>query len=73
MLFHKDGGANIAVTNVMSHFYMFVPTKVNVKLANGNTEYAQVIGIILCSFPNCSIVYQVGPVYYCQGHPSDTL
>ena len=25
MLFHKYGGANVASTNFMSHFYMFVP------------------------------------------------
>ena len=64
MLFHKYSGANIAVTNVMSHFSMFVPTKANVKLANVNTGHAQGIEIILCIIPNCSIIYQVGPVYY---------
>ena len=35
VLFHKDGGANVAVTDCMSHFSMFVPTKYTVKLANG--------------------------------------
>ena len=73
MLFHKDGGANVAVTNLMSHFSMFVPTKETMKLANGNTGNAQVIGIILCRFTNCSIIYQVGTVYYCPGHPSNTI
>ena len=43
------------------------------KLDNGNTECAQVIGIILCHFTNCSIIYPVGPVYYCPGHPSNTI
>ena len=52
---------------------MFVPTKATVKLANGNTGHAQGIGIILCRFPNCSIIYQVGTVYYCPGHPSNTI
>ena len=52
---------------------MFVPTKVTVKLANGNTGHAQGIGIILCRFPNCSIIYPVGPVYYFPGHPSNTI
>ena len=52
---------------------MFVPTKATVKLANGNTGHAQGIGIILCCFPNCSIIYPVGPVYYCTGHPSNTI
>ena len=73
VLFHKDGGANVAVTNCMSHFSMFVPTKATVKLSNGNTGHAQGIGIILCRFPNCSIIYPVGPVYYCPGHPSNTI
>ena len=37
VLFHKYGGENVAVTNFMSHFSMFVPTKATAKLANGNT------------------------------------
>ena len=52
---------------------MFVPTKANVKLADVNTGYAQGIRIILCCFPNCSIIYPVGPVYYCSGTPSNTI
>ena len=52
---------------------MFVPTKATVKLVNGNTGHAQGIGIILCCFPNCLIIYPVGPVYYCTGHPSNTI
>ena len=73
VLFHKDGGANVAVKNCMSHFSMFVPIKATVKLANGNTGHAQGIGVILFHFPNCSIIYPVGPVYYCPGHPSNTI
>ena len=73
VLFHKDEEANVAVTNGMSHFYMNVPTKATVKLANGNTGHAQGIGIILCRFPNFSIIYPVGPVYYCPGHTSNTI
>ena len=73
VLFHKYGGVNVAVKNFMSHFYMFVPTKANVKLANGNTGHAQVIGIILCRFPNCLIIYPAGPVYYCPGYSSNTI
>ena len=65
VLFHKYGGANVSVKNCMSHFSMFVPTNATVKLANGITGHAQGIGIILCLFPNCSIIYPVGPVYYC--------
>ena len=73
VLFHKDVEANVAVTNCMSHFSMFVPTKATVKLDNGNTVHAQGIGIILCRFPNCLIIYPVGPVYYCPGQPYNTI
>ena len=38
-----------------------------------NMGHAQVIGIVLCWFPNCSIIYLVWPVYYCPGHPSNTI
>ena len=55
------------------YFSMFVPTKATVKLNYGNTGYAQIIVIILCCFTNCSILYPVGPVYYCTGHPSNTI
>ena len=73
VLYHNDGGANVAVTNSLSHFYMFVPTKATMKFPNGNTGHSQVIGIILCIFPNCSIIYTVGPVYYFPSHPSNTI
>ena len=73
VLLHKDGGVNVALTNCMSKCSMFVPTKATVKLANGNMGHAQGIGIILCCSPNCSIIYPVGPVYYCPGHPSNTI
>ena len=43
------------------------------KLDNGNTGHDQRIGIILCRFHNCSIIYPVGPVYYCQENPSNTI
>ena len=52
---------------------MLVPTKATVKLANGNTVHAQGIGIILFCFPNCPIIYPVGPVYYCPGLPLNTF
>ena len=51
---------------------MFVPTKAILKLANRDTEHSQGIGIILCNFPNCFIIYSVRPVYYFPGHPSNT-
>ena len=43
------------------------------KLANGNTGHAQGIGIILCHFTNCPIIYAFGTVYYCPGHQYDTI
>ena len=52
---------------------MFVPTKATEKLANVKTGCAQVIGIILCHFPNFSIIYPVVSVYYCRGHPSKSI
>ena len=47
MLFHKYGQANVPVKKIISHFYMLVPTKSDVKLAKGNMGLAQGIGIIL--------------------------
>ena len=73
VLFHKYGVANVAVTNCMSHFSIFVPTKATVKSDNGTTGHAQGIGIILCRFPNCSVVYTVRPFYYCPGHPYNNI
>ena len=72
-MFHKYLGENVAFTNCMSRFSMFVPTKANVKISNGNTGHAQGIGVILCRFPKCSIMYSVGPVYYCPGHSSNNI
>ena len=72
-LFHKYGGANFAVTSFMSHFSMFAPTEATVKLANGNMVHFQGIGIISCIFPNCSIIYPLGPVFYCPADPSNTI
>ena len=52
---------------------MFVFKKSNLNLYDGNTGHAQVIGIILCQFPNCLIIYTFGPFYYCPDHPSNTI
>ena len=52
---------------------MFLPTKENVKLANGNTEHTQGIGIILCCFTDCLIIYTVGPVYFFSGHSYNAI
>ena len=57
----------------MSHFSMFFPTKATAKLDNENMVHAQIIGILVCPFPNCSIIYPVGPFFYCPGHPSSTI
>ena len=73
MLFHKSGEENVAVTNCMSHFSMFVPTKATVKLDNEDTGNDQGIEIILCCFTYCYIIYPMGPVYYCPGHPYNTI
>ena len=73
MLFHKYGGANAGVTNFMSQFSMSIATKSNVKLANGNTGHDQGIGIILCKFTNFPMIYPLVTVYYCTGHPSNTI
>ena len=50
LLFHKYVGVNSSVTNFMSRFSMFVPTKDTVKLDNGNTGHAQVIRIFYVTF-----------------------
>ena len=73
MLFQKYSGANDAVTNFMSHFSMLIPTNATVKLDNGNTVHAQVIGIILCPFPSCPIIHSVELVYYFPDHPYNTI
>ena len=52
---------------------MFVTTKSTVKLANGNMGHAQGIGIVLCRFLNCSIIYPVVIFYYFTGCPSNTI
>ena len=52
---------------------MFVPTKATVKLANGDTGHVQLIGVILCHFPDYSIIYPLVPVYYCPSHLSNTI
>ena len=66
-------GGYVTVTNFSSHFSMFIPTKATVKLANGNTVRAQGIGIILCHFLNCYMIYPVVYVYYCTGQPYNTI
>ena len=73
MFFHKYGGLNVAVANSILQFYMFVPNKATMKLSNVNMGHAQGIGIILCHFPNCYIIFPVGKVYYFLCHPSNTI
>ena len=50
----------------MSHFSMVVLTNTTVKLANGNKGHAHGVGIILCPFTNCSIIYQDNKVAFTQ-------
>ena len=57
----------------MSQFSMFVTTKATDKFSNVNTGHAQVIGVILCRFPNFLIIYLVGGFYYCLGRPYNTI
>ena len=73
VLFYKYGGSYVAVKNCISCFSMFVPTNFTVNSDNGNMLHAQGIGIISCHFYNFSIIYPVGPVYYCLGCPSNTI
>ena len=40
---------------------------------NGNTDHYQGIGIILCHFTKCSIIYPVVTVCCCPGQPSNTI
>ena len=72
-MFHKYGGANVAVKNYKSQFSMFFLTKATVKLANWNMGNAQGVGIISCHFPKCSIIYPVVSVYYFPGLTSNTI
>ena len=44
MLFHKYVVASFSVANCMSHFSMFIQTKVTLKLPNGIMGHAQVSG-----------------------------
>ena len=59
VLFHKDGGANVAVTNCMSHFSMFVPTKATVKLANGTQDMPKVLGLFYVVFLTVPLYIQL--------------
>ena len=43
------------------------------KMTNLNTGHDQVIGDILCYFHYCSIIFPVGPAYYCLGLPFKTI
>ena len=73
VLFHRYGGMNVTLKDYMSHFSMFVLTKSTVKFPNENTGHTQGIGIFLCHFPDCPIIYTVVPVCYCPCNPSYTI
>ena len=67
LLFYEDVRDNVGFNNFMSHFYMFVPTKTNMKLANGNMIHAQKMRlsyVVLLTVPlyiNCNqlVIVQV--------------
>ena len=73
VLFYKHWGVNVAVKKFLPHFSVFVPTKANVKPDNVNKDMTQELGLFVCRFPNCYIIYTVGPVYYFPGHPYNTI
>ena len=73
MFLNKYGGANGGVKNITSHLSMSVPTNADVNFLNGKTVDAQGIGIILCCFPNRSIIYSLGLIYCFLGHPYNTI
>ena len=50
VLFHTYGRVNVAVTNCMSRFSMFVPTKATVKLVNRNTGHPNKFGLFYATF-----------------------
>ena len=52
---------------------MFLLTKANLKLYDGNMGHDQVIGIVLCYLTKCPSIYTSGPVYLCLDHPSNTI
>ena len=57
----------------MPHFSMLVQTEANAGLDDGNMVHARVIEIIFCIFLTYPIIYQLGTVYYCTNHPSNTI
>ena len=73
MFFCQDRRSNVAFKNWISWFSMFVPTKDTMKIANGNIVQSKGIGMIYWHFTNCSIIYPVGPVYYCPRHSPNTI
>ena len=73
VFFHKYRGSNNRVTNFIPHFYLFIPTHANLKLANGKIGNDQGIGVVLYHFKNCPVIYPLGPVYYCPYCPSNSI
>ena len=68
VLINKYRGANVGVENFLSNVLMFVPTRANAKLADGNTGHAQLIRIVLCHFTNCTIICPIVTDYYCSDY-----
>ena len=59
VLFHKYGGANVAVTNCMSHFSVFVPTKATVKLAKETRDMSKELGLVYVAFLTLQLYIQL--------------
>ena len=74
-------GAPTTLTTSGQHSHYFGPSSssnndaatLHPVIADLRMGHVQGIGIILCQFPNYLIIYPVGPVYYCPGHPSNTI
>ena len=70
--FHKYGRKNVKATNYLSHWSTIVLVRENMKLFGANKIRTKYIGNILCQFPYFLFIYPMGPIYYCQGRPSNT-
>ena len=57
------------LSKIVCHTFLCLSQPRPLKMANGNTGNYQGIGLFLCRFSNCYILYPVGLVYYFPGHP----
>ena len=73
VLFHKYGGANVRVKNWMSHFSMFVPTKVNVKLVMKKRNTPKKLGLSYVSPLTYPLYLQQDQFITVQVHPYNSI